>query len=47
MQPVHVTAPRSLFGIIANLRIEAGSANSLAGVLTTAVDETCSERAFA
>ncbi len=47
MQPVHVVAPRSLFGTIANLRIEAGSANSLAGILTTAVDETCSERAFA
>jgi tRNA-2-methylthio-N6-dimethylallyladenosine synthase len=47
MQPVHVDAPRSLFGTIVNLRIEAGSANSLAGILSTAVDETCSERAFA
>jgi tRNA-2-methylthio-N6-dimethylallyladenosine synthase len=31
MQPVHVSAPDSFFGTIADLRIEAGYANSLAG----------------
>lgn len=36
MQPVHADAPAELFGTIADLRIEAGYANSLAGVLVGA-----------
>ena len=38
MQPVHADAPENLFGTIANLRIEGGYANSLAGVLVDGED---------
>ena len=47
MQPVHVTAPDALLGTIAELRIEAGHANSLSGVLATAGYERRAERACA
>ena len=47
MQRVHVTAPEALLGTIADLRIEAGHANSLSGVLATAGHERPAERACA
>jgi len=47
MQPVHVAAPDGLLGSIAELRIEAGYANSLSGILATAVDDSGAERACA
>ncbi len=47
MQPVHVAAPEALLGTIAELRIEAGHANSLSAVLATAGDARRGERAGA
>ncbi len=47
MQPVHVGAPGARLGTIADLRIEAGYANSLSGVLATAADDGRADRACA
>ena len=45
MQPVHTDAPAELLGTVADLRIEAGYANSLAGVLLEPAGGTMRARA--